>query len=484
MRATGEEALRERLRVALSDAIGEEEIRTDPESLAWAAEDAAGSAGVGRAETDPVFPLLVALPRSTKAVQAVLRVAAQERVRVVPRGCGTGVMGGARVTETSLVLDLSELSDIVLRLADGVVEVGAGAVLGEINRRLAPHGYVLGHDPWSVGIASAGGAFSTDGVGYMAGRWGSMRDQVAGVEAVLADGSIVRSRPFKPAFGPSLVDLFAGSQGTLGVVSRLWLYVRPLGPADSFETFRFAGFDSGYRALRALWDTGIRYDLLDMSDDEPVALGLPEGMEDAAGRTAILHLGAVGEIEDVGARLAVARRVLDGRGATLGEKLSREYWQNRHHWAEVYERTVQQPHDRLRRRQSRDAPLLDYLNLMLWPSEIPGFRRYALNRVAQAEGLRVGEAGIWCRPELFSLVVTAEDASQGAELDRVLEELASHAQDLGGTCESIHGTGLRWARLMAREAEPGAPAFHRIQAALDPEGRLNPGKFPVPGSGG
>ena len=71
------------------------------------------------------------------------------------------------------MLDLGRLRDVVIHPEDMLAEAWAGAVLGDVNAALRPHGLILGHDPWSVGIAAAGGAFSTDGVGYMGGRWGS-----------------------------------------------------------------------------------------------------------------------------------------------------------------------------------------------------------------------------------------------------------------------------------------------------------------------
>lgn len=463
----------------LAKALGHDRVRTDPKSLAWAAEDASGAAGVGRTRTAPVLPICVVEPRTTGEVVRTLEAAAAAGISVVARGSGTGVMGAARVTCPSIVVDLARLDDIAVHPEDGLVEVGAGAVLGDINRRIAPLGFVLGHDPWSVGIASAGGAFSTDGVGYMAGRWGSMREQVAALEAVLGDGTVLRTRPFKPAFGPDPRDLFAGAQGTLGIVTRLWLYLRPLGRSQAFSTFRFAGFDPAYAALRRLWETGVRYDLLDLSDDLPEELEVPAGFEDGDGRTAVLHLGALGEPEDAKARMAIADRILSESGRCLGSGPAQAYWDGRHHWAEIYDREIQSRRDSEARRAEGRSPRLDYLNLMLWPSRIPEFRRTALERVRLEPGLAAGEAGIWCRPELFSLVVTADDNADPARLDHVLEELARTAQDLGGTAESIHGTGLRWARLMAREAAPVQAALRRIHDALDPEGRLNPGKFPT-----
>lgn len=472
----------------LEECVGPDGVVTDPREREWAAEDAAGRYRLAdlAARARPV--LAVVRPDGTEAVAAVVRWAARRGVALVPRGAGTGVMGGAVPLRPAVVVDLGRLDDVAVHPEDLLAEAGAGALLADVDAALRRHGLMLGHDPWSVAIATVGGAIGTDGVGYMAGRWGSMGDQVAAVEAVLPDGTVVRTRPVKPVAGPDLRALFVGSQGTFGIVTRAWLRAVPVPERQRFAAFRFRGFEEGFRALLALWRTGLRYDLLDFGDGPPEWYDLPPGLEDADGRTAVLYLGAFGPEEESKARLAVARRVLAAAGAReLGPEPAEAYWRDRHAIAERYAREVQAPRDARGRREGQAG--FDYLNLALPPSRVIPYRRRALERVRRERGFRAGETGIWCRPEIFSLVVAEDGAAGGRRragprsgadperMRRLMEDLMRLAIAEGGNAECIHGPGIKLLPLLAEDLGPGLGVIRRLKACLDPAGVLNPGKW-------
>jgi FAD/FMN-containing dehydrogenase len=471
--------------------LGREAVSFSEQELAWAAADAAGTYRLGSLAGRARLPLAVVRPDSTEAVAALVQWAGRRGVPLVPRGAGTGVMGGAVPLRPAVVVDLTRLRSVVVHAEDLVVEAGAGAVLADVDAALRPHGLMLGHDPWSVGMATVGGAIGTDGMGYLAGRWGSVGEQVAAVEAVLPDGSVLRTRPYKPPVGPRLAGLFAGSQGTLGIVTRAWLHAVPLPEAEGFVTFRFAGLEPGYAALLALWRTGLRWDLLDLTDAVPDWLDLPAGAEDRWGRTALLRLGAFGPAEEVAARLAVARRVLAAAGGQdLGPGPARAYWDRRHEVAERWAAGIHRPRDlEARRRAGRQG--LDYLNLALPPSRVPDFRRYAMERVAAERDLVLHEVGIWCRPEVFSLLLAetregtaGEDdpapwpeGRHGERMAAVMEDLLRGALARGGSLECIHGAGLKLLPLLGEDLGAGLTVLRRVKAALDPQDLLNPGKW-------
>lgn len=470
--------------VELTSALGEEAVDVSESGRAWAAEDAAGAYRLGGVPA-AALPLAVVRPRTVEAVAWLLRWASGRGIPVVPRGAGTGVMGAVRTDARTLVLDLVAFRDVAVYPEDMVVEAGAGAVLADVNARLAPYGLMLGHDPWSVGLATVGGALSTDGVGYLAGRWGSMGDQVLGVEAVLADGRILRTRPVRPLTGPRLASLFVGSQGALGVVVRAWLRAVPVPEVQRFRSFRFRGFGPGYQALLRLWRTGLTFDLLDMGDDEPGRMGLPPGWEDALGRTAVLHLGSFGPRAEAEARLEVARGILGAYGVDLGEEPARQYWERRHEVAEEYAREVHGPRD-LSARARHGRAGMDYLNVCLPPRRVVAYREAALARVRAEPGYVAGEAGIWCRPELFSLVVYEGDPGDGrpregteaGRMGRLMSDLLHLALQHGGNAEGIHGSGAKLRAFLAPELGEGLAVLAQLKGALDPAGVLQPGLWP------
>src|SRR5207248_4740373 len=123
----------------------------------------------------------------------------------------------------SIILDLGAMRRIFsISRIDRLARVEAGVVLGDLDLAARSHGLMVGHDPWSQPIASVGGATSTNGVGYLAGKYGAMGDQVLGLEVVLGTGEVVCTRSVpKSSTGPQLRHLFIGAEGVLGLITRV-----------------------------------------------------------------------------------------------------------------------------------------------------------------------------------------------------------------------------------------------------------------------
>src|SRR5207249_5336402 len=129
-------------------------------------------------------------------------------------------MGGALSVRAGMVIDLRTMNRI-LEIDAGArsTRVQTGVVLESLEERLNQDGFILGHDPWTVPIATVGGTISTNSLGYLGGRYGSMGDQVLGLTVMLANGTLVRTRPMpRSSTGPRLRHLFIGAEGTLGVI--------------------------------------------------------------------------------------------------------------------------------------------------------------------------------------------------------------------------------------------------------------------------
>lgn len=478
--------------------IGPDNVKFSEEELEWAGWDASGTYRLGSMVALAVRPVAVTFPANTSEVAAIVAWANRHRIPLVPRGAGTGVMGGAIPQRPAVVVDLSRLRHISIEADSMLVVAGAGATLSEVNAALRPHGLMLGHDPWSVQLATVGGALCTNGVGYLAGRWGSMADQVAAVEAVLADGTIVRTPLYKPTVGPDLRAMFAGSQGVLGIVTTVWLQAVPYPESQHFRSYRFRGFEAGYRAIMRLWRTGLRFDLLDFGDGTPAWFDVEPGMEDDDGRTAVLHLGAFGPGIEAEARLTVAHKImlLEG-GRDLGPEPATRFWEQRYEIAQQYALAAHNRRDAgMRRILGKTGH--DYLNLALPPARLLEYRRQALDRVAEEPDIRALETGIWCRPELFSLLVREihndEPVDQLTGIDRdipgrhpqrmeaLIHDLLRLALKHGGTLEFIHGAGLKLLPLLPQEAPNVQKVLESIKLALDPNDIMNPGKLRLPGA--
>ena len=197
----------------------------------------------------------VCSPRSTDEVAALLRVCHDERIPVTAAGGRSGVCGASVPVFGGVVLDLTSLTGVVaVDDVSGVVEVLAGTFGPDLERELTEsHGLSVGHFPQSFDLATVGGWVACRGAGQYSTRYGKIEDMVVGLEVVLADGTIVRTGGAPAAaVGPDLTQVFVGSEGTLGIVTRVWLRTHPVAPVERTASYAFATFEEGLEACRTI----------------------------------------------------------------------------------------------------------------------------------------------------------------------------------------------------------------------------------------
>jgi len=180
--------------------------------------------------------------------------------------------------------------------------VQPGLVLSRLEEALRAEGLTLGHDPWTVGVATVGGTISTNGLGYRGGQYGSMGEQVLGLEVVLPDGQVLRTRAVpKSSTGPDLTQLFIGAEGVLGLITEATLQVFPAPEAHALLAFAFSTFAHGFAAVAEMAAVGLRPALLELTEDFPVEKLAPSLIERYPGVS--LYIGCEGfqELVEVGA---------------------------------------------------------------------------------------------------------------------------------------------------------------------------------------
>jgi FAD/FMN-containing dehydrogenase len=440
----------------LADAVGAGHVLEAPDLRAGHERDWTGRFG-GPARA-------VVRPGSAAEVAAVLRACGAHGAAVVPQGGNTGLVGGGVPRGGEVVLSLARLDEVGEVDEDsGQLEAGAGATLAAVQQRARAAGLGFGVDFGARDGATIGGLVATDAGGVRAVRHGTMRRQVAGLEAVLADGSVLRrmSGTLKDNAGYDLPALLTGSEGTLAVVTRARLRLVPDPPQRAVALVALGGLRDGLRLLAALR----RLPSLEAADfllDDGLELvlahaRLPPPLPARAPAYAVVECAALTDpLPELADALEVAG--LDGDVAVADDSARRaDLWRYREALSEATVAAGPPPHK---------------LDVAVPPARLPEFADEARRVVARlAPGARcvlfghLGDGNVH---------VNVLDLDPGDE--RVDEAVLRAAAACGGTISAEHGVGVAKARFLhlSRSAAEIA-AMRAVKRALDPAGLLNPG---------
>jgi alkyldihydroxyacetonephosphate synthase len=412
------------------------------------------------------LPRCAVLPASTTEVSGIVAIANEEKIPIIPYGGGSGLMGAALSLNPAIILDLRRMSRLLqVDKASRFAQVQAGIVLEALDVKLNKTGCILGHDPWTLPVATIGGAISTNSVGYRAGVYGSMGDQVLGLEAVMPDGSILRTRSVpKSSTGLDLNALLIGGEGCFGIITEASIKIFPQPERRLLHGIVFDSFERGFEAIELLFAKSLRPALLDYGDGEGKCNG-----------DAVLYLGFEGTKEIVDAEDSLALSILIAKGgAELPSEHVERFWRERHEIARRF-----MVNRRQRRDRGLDGVYRDWIHVALPASKVLSFRSQAIAMIEQ-RGVHLDESGLWIQPELFSMRLGIEDKDAGNGrliLQQTIDELLRLAQRLDGSMEYTHGVGIKLASLMSEEHGHGLEIMRRIKRMLDPNNIMNPGKM-------
>ena len=415
---------------------------------------------------DTNSPSCAVFPGSVDEVRRIVLLANELKIPIIPYGGGSGLMGAALSVTPGIVVDLRRMNEsLEVDIAARSARVQAGIVLESLDHRLNEQNFILGHDPWTLPVATVGGAISTNSVGYRAGIYGSIGEQVLGLEAVMANGEILRKRAVpKSSTGPDLRFLLVGAEGCFGIVTEATLRIFPEPEKRVLRALCFESFESGFDAIQKLFAAGLRPALLDFGDDD-----------EKNKQGAVLYLGFEGAVEIVIAEDRLAMDLLlRNSGKRLRTVEAETFWHNRHAIARRFLANRSQ-----RRESGRDGIFRDWIHVALPASKVLAFRRAAMIIIEQ-HGVDLHESGLWIQPELFSMRLGIEDHSQNQPqlaLQQTVDELLGLAQQMSGSMEYTHGVGVKLAPFMSKEHGYGLEIMRSIKKILDPNNIMNPGKM-------
>lgn len=215
------------------------------------------------------IPDLILLPQNSLQISKILKLANKYRVPVTPRGNGTSLSAGAMTPYNGIVLDLSRINKIIkIDIENNLVEVEPGVICDDLNEKLEPFGYFFPPDPGSSSVATIGGMVATNAGGIQAFKYGVTKNYVLYLEVVLPNGKILNlgTNVLKSVSSYNLKDLFIGSEGTLGVITKISLRIRPLPKARKLGLFIFEDLQDLQNAVLKIRKKGIIPNLLEFMD--------------------------------------------------------------------------------------------------------------------------------------------------------------------------------------------------------------------------
>lgn len=424
----------------------------------------------GESYHQPAPPDVVCFPRSTDEVVAIVRVAAAHALPIVPFGAGTSLEGHVHAIHGGVAIDLREMNRVLRVSAEDLdATVEAGVTRLQLGKALRNTGLMFPVDPGAD--ATIGGMAATRASGTTAVRYGTMRENVLGLTAVLADARVIHTgtRARKSSAGYDLTRLFVGSEGTLGVITEVTLRLHPLPEAVSAAVCAFDSLDGAVRTVIATIQVGMPVARMELLDEMQLdAINRYSRTSYPVAPTLFFEFHGQDErhVADQAAAVSALAAENGGRGFQWATRL------------EDRERLWKARHDAL------------YASLALRPGSRCWTTDVCVPISALAECIRetkrdnetasfpvclVGHAGDGNFHLLY--VLDPANAAEIEEAGRLNDRLVARALALGGTSTGEHGVGVGKMKFMDAEHGEGVSVMRAIKQALDPQNLMNPGKI-------
>jgi alkyldihydroxyacetonephosphate synthase len=458
---------------ALVSALGDA-VSTAPERLDAFVADTYWPALHAAAAGAPIArPDVVVRPRTEEQVADIVRIADEHRVPVVPWGGGSGTQGGCLPIHGGIVIDLAGLDEIIA--VDDIsmtVTAQAGVNGKRLEAELNARGLMLPHYPASAEWATVGGYIAARGSGVLSTRYGKIEDLLLSLRVATPAGGLIETVNVpRHAVGPELTQLFVGSEGTLGVITRATLQLVPLPEARRFAAVSFPSVAAGTDAIRRTLQLGHRPSVVRMYDDVATKLAFsPVVGEELSGIYTVLAF----EGEPEAAELEERRTLEIARAAgaeVLDPALGQRWWDRRYDF-------YHPPHN-------PELPAIwGTLDVVATYDRI-GAVYDALHRAVRVpyadRGLELrmhfSHWYLWGTMIYGRFIVPDGGPDALALHDRIWEDGMTAALDAGGVMNDHHGVGIKLGPYMRRQHGAALDAMAAIKAALDPHGVMNPGKM-------
>ncbi len=420
---------------------------------------------------EPQRPDAVVFPETTNEITEIVKVCAAQRCPIIPFGTGTAVEGGVVAVQGGVTVDLSRLNRIIQVNAkdmDAVVE--AGVTRKQLNRHLDDQhtGLYFPVDPGAD--ASLGGMAATRASGSAAVRYGTMRENVMGLTAVMPDGRIIRTggRARKSSAGYDLTHLLVGSEGTLGIITEVTLRLARLPQAILAAVCAFAEIETAVNTVIAVMTAGIPMARIELLDEvQMAAVNAYSNLNYKVAPTLFFEFhGSKSSVAEQSEAVSAIVKQFGGDAFQWATDRSErdKLWQARH---DGYYAT-------LAIRPNSVGYVTDVCVPVSQLADCIARTKQEL-RSTQIPAPLFGHVGDGNFHVVFP--IDPDSPAELAEVQTLSKRIVEFALECGGTCTGEHGIGLGKIDALVQEHGTAVDVMRAIKHALDPEHIMNPGKI-------
>lgn len=447
----------------ITDIVGKERVLTSEEDRICYSYDATGKTAL---------PDIIVKPKNANEISAIVKIANHKKIPIIPRGAGSGFAGGSVPVRGGIVLVMTDMNRLIeLDEENMVAVVEPGMVTYNLQQEVEIRGLFYPPDPASLKICTIGGNAATCAGGPRAIKYGVTKDYILGLDVVLPDGEMLHAgvRTTKGVVGYDLTKLMTGSEGTLGVITRIILKLLPLPEKTRTALAVFPLIDDASMAVSKIIASRILPSSLEFMDQSAVRCvedyihaGLPTDAE------ALLLIEADGDENSVDRQVDIIKNICSGSGAR-DVKIAEDEAERESLW-------------RARRAVS---PALGHLaptkineDITVPRNKIPDIIR-KLKRIASKHRLNIVNFGHAGDGNLHVNIMTdRRNEEEMRRVDEAVGEIFRITLELGGTISGEHGIGITKSKYLKDEiGTSGIEVTKRIKRVFDPNSIMNPGKI-------
>jgi len=447
----------------LTHIVGKENIQTSKEDLICYSYDATNQ---------KFLPDAVLFPKNADEISLSLKLANKEGFPVVPRGAGSGFSGGSLPVEGGVVVSLERMNKILKIDADNLIAiVEPGVVTGELQWAVEDLGLFYPPDPSSLKFCTIGGNVAECAGGPRAVKYGVTKDYVLGLEVVLPTGDIINTgaQTLKDVVGYDLTKLMVGSEGTLGIVTKIILKLLPLPEAAKTMLAVFSDMRDAATTVSNIISSRIIPSTLEFMDknsiscvDDYSSMGLPADVE------ALLLIEVDGDRDLTEKQAAAIQKIcLDNRAREV--RIARDKKEVKKLW--LIRRAISPALAKLKPNKINEDIVVPRNKI---PDAIIGIREIAKKyNLTNANFGHAGDGNIH-----VNIMIDKSDKDEFEKAEKAVKEIFELVLDFGGTISGEHGIGISKMPYIGMElSQPAIEVMKKIKQVLDPKGILNPGKI-------